>query len=868
MKITDIPPIALHEYTADNAMRLLYSPKHSNPLVCLQLYIRSGSVNESDGQRGYAHFLEHLVFKSTIKYPANSISLLASDTGAVLNAYTDFDATCYYLTLPSENLETGMDILAEMAINTNFSAEDIAVEKSIILEEIHQYEAEPEMSFIEYVQKHYFGQNPLKHPVLGDPASIRSASYKSLRQFYEEHYTPDNAFLVVTGDFDASQLISLSNIYFGHWKQSTCRKGVIASSHIDTFRILHRNKKGRDLLALAIPELNESHPDSEALHIAIRHLAIGKSSLLHKRLVEQERLCSSVKVSSLSGLLPGASIILFAPTRQEYSIRIASHFFAAWQEILKNGVAEEELELVKKDIIHSWLYSFDGVENMANLIAAEEFNGNLSRIRNFGAYIESITNSDLIRAVRKHWSLKYLALFLQTKKNETSELEKLVHHLNPVHFAETSTVATPYADITHIPEPAAVQRIVSSPAYHIFNLDNGLKVVYNYQPDSDICGFALSSPLSQLCESAPGLNYFATALMLYGTQFRDHDQILRFSREHGFNIRVLHHLDSTIFRGRCHKADLVHVMNLLSEILSSPAFDKHYLRMLKNAASDNLRRERDYPVSVAYKAWFTQVFGRQNNLFSATGKLADIAAISIEDCEAWHNTWSLGEDFALCIVGSLDPSEVEEIASIQFSVKRNNARIADPVLRFSQTEPRVKRSYKKLDQAIIHVGGLACPASERLENSAFHVLAHVLGGDLSSRLFCILREEMGYAYQTGFDFSSIKDLGFWYAYAFCDSKEHLCCLEALQDILNDVMVAGITQKELDSAKNYLVALARMDNESVSYKATGIANLISLGYDLDYYLNREARIRSTNLETIRLLAANYLNPSNRHVNVLV
>jgi predicted Zn-dependent peptidase len=143
-----------------------------------------------------------------------------------------------------------------------------------------------------------------------------------------------------------------------------------------------------------------------------------------------------------------------------------------------------------------------------------------------------------------------------------------------------------------------------------------------------------------------------------------------------------------------------------------------------------------------------------------------------------------------------------------------------------------------------------------------------LGGDLSSRLFNILREELGYAYQTGFDFSSIKDLGFWYAYAFSDSTEHLRCLKALQVILDDVVDAGITQTELDSAKNYLVAIARMDNESVSYKATGIANLISLGYDLQYYLNREERIKSTTLDTIRRLAAQYLAPDKRQINVLV
>lgn len=200
MKITDIPSQTLHEYTAQNQMRLLYAAVPENPLICLQLYIRTGSVHESSAQRGYAHFLEHLVFKNTARYPNNSLSLAASECGAVLNAYTDYDTTCFYLTLPSEMLDTGLEILSQMAVYSEFTTHDVEVEKSIIIEEIHQYEAEPEMDFIEYIQTKYFTDSPLRYPVLGDSRSIRMATREALVDFYRQHYVPQNAFLVATGD--------------------------------------------------------------------------------------------------------------------------------------------------------------------------------------------------------------------------------------------------------------------------------------------------------------------------------------------------------------------------------------------------------------------------------------------------------------------------------------------------------------------------------------------------------------------------------------------------------------------------------------------------------------------------------------------
>jgi zinc protease len=869
MKAADIPDITLKEYAAANSLRLLYAPQHSNPLVCIQLYIRTGSIHENSIQRGYAHFLEHLVFKSTSKFPQNEISSQATKIGAVLNAYTDFDTTCFYLVLPSENLEQGLEILAEMAFHANFSRNDVNTEKGIIIEEIHQYEAEPEMNFIEYIQYHHFEDSPLKYPVLGNEDSIRKATREDLQDFYKEHYNPANAFMVVTGDFCETQLKSYYHNYFDAWNKGNISDNRAISNLPQSFKMNHYKRKGRTLLAIALPELNESHPDSEALHIAIRHLAIGKSSVLHKKLVERDRICSSVKVSSMSGLLPGASVILFTPSRKENLLQIVNAFAVEWAQITQHGVPPEDFRLIQQDIIHNWLYSFDGVENLANLIAAEEFNGDLSRITNFGSYIQSISNEHLIQAVRKHWHPDSMSIFTQGKDSLPQALYQIIDSMRkiktePVLAKPAASVSEHRIDQYQKPKASSI----NANSYYSFVLANNLKVIYNYQPEREICGFALSSPLSQLNERKKGINYFASAMLLYGTRFRNHDEIQRFSREQGFNIRVLHHLDSTLFRGRCHKSNLEDVLKLLSEILNYPSFDQRYLHMLKNSAAENLRRERDYPVSVAYKAWFNQLFGKNNNLFSSTGSIGDINAIRLADCEDWYETWSLNEDFALCIIGSLEPSEVETLANQYFSLKRNKSRIPAPSLQYYQTQARTVRRYNKLDQSIIHIGGNGASASSIKENSAFHVLAHILGGDLSSRLYTILREKYAYAYQTGFDFSSIWDLGYWYAYAFCDSAQQVLCLRELRNILDEIADKGISSVELESARNYLISISRMDNESVSYKASSIANLTSLGYDLDYYLQREQRILNTSRDTINKLARDYLNPNNRQINILV
>jgi len=868
MIISNFVPKPVQASTLANGFKVLSYPDNSNPIVCIQLYIKTGSVREQTAQQGYAHFLEHLVFKNTKKYPDNQITYLAPKLGAMMNAYTDFDTTCYYLLLPSEELDTGLEILAEMAMNAKFTQADILVEKDIILEEIRQYRADPEASFIEYIQSTYFLKNPMKNPVLGTDATLLRATLRKLRNFYRKYYRPDNAFLVVAGDIDPKSIQGRISDLFSGWEIKPVKDQQTPPPYPEkiAFRSFSRVDSGQELVAVALPELDEKHPDSEALHIAIRYFAIGKASLLYKTLVEELKLCSNIKVSSLSGLNPGVSVIMMYPLQKRFIPKILERFMSLFNEMFIEDLDRDAMDMVKVCILHSWMFSFEGVENLANLVATEEFNGDLGRISTYGKYIESISAKQVSAALRRHWQWDYLAIYHQGKSISKVILEFMPKAIPPHSDIEIESTC-PERELT---SPAGVSKasetVSTLQAYHKFSLLSGMNVIYHYQPNKPICGFALSSPLSQLCEPQPGINYFTSAMMLYATQNRTHEGIIQLTREHGFNIRLIHHLDSTTFRGKCHQSDLFTALELLSDILKQPRFEKSYLGLLKHAALDSLRREKDYPPAYAYRRWFERLYGKDNNLFYSTGLVPDIKNISIDDIEGWYHEWQLARDFTLCVTGSIAPDHFFELAEKLFGGKPPSADPKIQTPRFEPTTPSVTIQRKGLDQAIIHIGGHACPAQNHLENAAFHVLAQILGGDLSSRMFYILREKYGYAYQCGFEFSSIKNLGYWYAYALCDAKSYRDCLRLMQEILCDVTENGVHADELDSAKKYLIGMSRFDHESVSFRASSIANLIALGYDLEFYLSREQRIRDVSAELIHDLAAKWL--SERYVHVVV
>ena len=116
-----------------NGLKYILHADDSNPVLCLQLYLRVGSAWEDPREAGYAHLLEHLAFKSTRHFGYNQITQFVNSLGGSINAYTDFDCTCYYLLLPSEYLDEGLLVLSELAIHPSFSRADLAMEKDIVI---------------------------------------------------------------------------------------------------------------------------------------------------------------------------------------------------------------------------------------------------------------------------------------------------------------------------------------------------------------------------------------------------------------------------------------------------------------------------------------------------------------------------------------------------------------------------------------------------------------------------------------------------------------------------------------------------------------------------------------------------------------
>jgi zinc protease len=861
-----------HSFYLPNGLKCIIHQDGSNPVLALQIYIRTGSIREDASTSGYSHFLEHLAFKNTKLFKDNQISSFISGLGGSINAYTDSDCTCYHLTIPSECLEDGLLALSELVISLEFNSKDVAQEKEIIVEEIRQNLNDPESELLEYIQHSVIKESPLKNPVCGTIGSVRAASFSNLRDFHTDHYNPQNAFLVLSGEIVVENLASIVEKYFGKWIPKVQHDYTYPSRFLDP-QIPSWNRKIRkkqhDFICLILPELSESHPDSEIMSVALHHFAESRSSVLYRLLVEESRLCSSLKVHSLGGGVCGISVITVTPMSPDSIPQILSLFKLELGKVLESGVKEAELELIKQEIINNWFIGFSGVENFANLLGEEEFVAGYERLFTYDQRIASVSCNDFLTAVRSHWASSFTAFYIQSASPIPSPKLKsdiTVPDLNSFD-PETIPVFEPLKTINKKTE--GLEK--TGRDYYQKQLQSGFRLIGRYLPHQQLCGFALATPVSQLWENEDrrGFNYFSTSMLLHSTTKHDYQDILGWSRRTGSGINIEHHLDATVFVGRCFPSELPETLAVLSELITQPAFSRDRIKLLKSAVADSLRRDNITPASVGSMEWHRMLYGSASSYTRYTGELKDLRRISRRALMDWQAEYYAGGDFTLAVVGAIDPDIVADLADgfCQMLPKKEpllNSSISDPAP--AQKHYQIKRMGS--GQAIINTGGFAVPASRRLETTAFHLLSQIIGGEMDSRLFNILREEYAFAYQTGFDFTSVNELGIWNCHAYCDLEDHKKCLEIMHLILDDVCQNGVTDDELERAKNYLCGMERFDRENPVSEAATLAYLNAVGYDLEFYLQREKRIRSITSDMVNDIARLWLRQDNRWTHILL
>ena len=263
----------------------------NNPIVTIDTWIKTGSINETDTNNGVAHFLEHLFFKGTKAHPTGEMDKILESKGAIVNAATSKDFTHYYITIPSEYFDTAMELHSDMLLNPQIPRKELEKERKVVLEEIAKDGNTPSKKVYDNLNDLMYTTHPYKRKVIGSADIIGTIRREEILDYFNDYYAPSNMITLVVGDIDADKAVAKIQECFSQQYKKPIKKNFRHEHQLQTQkRKIEYTDTQSGYMMIGFRGAEISAKDTFALDVLAEVLGGGKSSKLYRDIKEQRGL--------------------------------------------------------------------------------------------------------------------------------------------------------------------------------------------------------------------------------------------------------------------------------------------------------------------------------------------------------------------------------------------------------------------------------------------------------------------------------------------------------------------------------------------------------------------------------------------------
>jgi len=402
--------------TLDNGLTIHLKEIHTAPIISTWVWYHVGSRDETPGKTGISHWVEHMQFKGTEKFPAGQLDQEISRMGGIWNAMTHLDWTTYFETLPAHKFEISLDAEADRMVNSRFDEKEVDLERTVIISEREGHENQPRFLLGEAVQMASFSQHPYRFEVIGLREDLESLTSDDLSQHYHHYYHPGNAVLAIAGDFKINEMLEKIKSYFGDLPE----KQVVHSTPSQDppikaeKRVTVRGPGQTSYVQIAYRAPSASDPDFFTLSI-LDSLLTGPSSLnmfgsggtsnktsrLYRSLVEGEIAVSSHGVLQATHDPYLYSIYLTVhPAHTPEDVLTAVDL--EMKRLLENRVTLDEIERAVKQARALFAYSSENISNQAFWLGYTEMFDSYDWFENYVNHLSSVTPEKLMDVAHRY----------------------------------------------------------------------------------------------------------------------------------------------------------------------------------------------------------------------------------------------------------------------------------------------------------------------------------------------------------------------------------------------------------------------------------------------------------------------------------
>lgn len=805
-KITSVEGIT--EYRLDNGLEVLLFPDKSQPKVTVNVTYLVGSRHEGYGETGMAHLLEHMVFKGT--KTRGDIKVELANHGAQFNGTTSFDRTNYFETMPAgdANLRYGLEMEADRMVNSKIAKSDLDSEMTVVRSEFEMGENNPVGILEERVIStaylwHGYGRSPV-----GSRADIEHVPIENLQAFYHRYYQPDNAVLVVAGNFEEAKTLGWIKETFGAIPRPTRKLSPTYSEEPtqDGEREVVLRRAGDNQAVIAAYHIPAAaHPDSAALEVLEEILTAPPAGRLYKALVESKK---AISANGDTWTLHDPGVAIYSSVvRKDGDLGDGEKvLLSVIDGIAKEPPSKEEVDRARDHLLKNVELALNNSQNVGIFLSESASAGDWRLLFLDRDRVKKVTPEDVARVAKLYF------------KSSNRTIGRFIPTANPdrTQVPATPDVAALLKDYKGNAAIAQGEAFDASPA----NIDartvrvtlpNGMKlallpkktrgatvaavIALHYGDEKSLFGKDITAQLTG-------------AMLMRGTAKHTRQQL----QDELDKKKIQMTTSATAMMGaslsiNTERAGFLDALRLAAEVLREPSFPESEFEPLRQSTIGRIEGQRSDPQPLVINAmnrYLSQYpAGDPRAIQTFDESLADLKKASLEELKKFYADFYGADHAELAVVGDFDPAEVQKLAAELFG----NWKSASPYTRIGRTWKKLEPVNQTIDtpdkaNAFFGAGATIQITESDPDYPAMLFANSMIGGGLRSHLWLRIREKEGLSYvvQSVFVASPVDRFGQFLNIAICNPANMGKLENSFKDEIGKIVSNGFPADEVETAK--------------------------------------------------------------------
>lgn len=825
-------------YKLDDGQTVIIKQVKNNPIVTIDTWVKTGSINENDQNNGVSHFLEHLFFKGTTLHAPGDFDRILESKGAETNAATSKDFTHYYVTIPSKYFDMALDLHADMLLNPLIPRKELEKERKVVMEEIAKDSNNPTEKVVDNMNDMLYTTHPYKRKVIGTNDIIGKISREEILAYYNTHYGPQNMVTIIIGDVDPQHALAKVKEDFKTAPRKIVKNINKAEKPLAAKKIkVDYQPVQSGYLMIGYRGASVFNNDTFALDVLATILGDGRTSILYQAIKEQKQLAFSISANN-STFREDGIFSIEANYTPEDADKLQKAIFEEIAKVKKQGITPEQLNLAKSIIERDTYYSRESISNISSEIGYTTIlSDNPKYYDEYLANIKKVTLSEVKAVANKYLDENRSAVSVVLPEKEKT--------------AEVSATPKTVHSAKLIKEDATTKK---------YAMDNGATLLVIPNDLNDIVAMSIYAKGGCFLEKIAGTADVTASVMLKGTQKYSSLELAQMLEENGIKISPSASADSFSIDVLTTKAQLPKTLELLNEVVNNATFDDYEIGKTITTKLNSIKESRDVPMNLALEEYRSLIF--EGSVYSNGPKLYEktLPKIQRDDIVEYYNTIFNPKNMVISIDGNVNTNDVVQQLSEMFQPKNcaefDYSAYASKI--YPITAKTVVQNIADLKTAWIIMGWQAAGVQSQKDSATLQVINAILGSGMSSRLFRNVRDQEGLAYQIGSSYSPKILKGAFTLYIGTNPKTAELAREKMLDEINRMKTEFVSDKELQEAKDKILGNYVLSQETNLDKASAVGWFEASGRGFEFKDKYEKLINEVSASDIIEIANKYFN----------